>query len=73
MVAMLDAPGVRPGWQRLSRWGQVGKQPGSWALEPAGLPLLRIPASPEPPAGWGEFMENGGGGVVYRRRGSLLW
>lgn len=68
--AMLGGPGRGPAWQRLSHSGWVGKQPGSWAVEPAGLPLLRTPGSPKPPAEWDDFMENGGlcteGGASYR-------
>lgn len=73
---MLGALGVRPGWQRLSRWGKEGKQPGSWAVGLAGLPLLRIPSLPKPTAGWGDIRENGGlyteGGAGYRGNRSLL-
>lgn len=54
---LLGAQGVGSGWQRLSRWGQVGEQPGSWVVEPAGLPQLRIPGSPKPPAGWADLEE----------------
>lgn len=36
MVGRAGALGVGSGWQSLSCWGQVGKQPGSWAVQPAG-------------------------------------
>ena len=50
----------------MSDWGQVGKQPGSWAMETAGLSLLRNPGSPTPPVPWGDFMENRGRGYIQK-------
>lgn len=50
----------------MSDWGQVGKQLGSWAVEMAGLSLLRNPGFPKPPAWWGDFMKNRGRGYVQK-------
>lgn len=60
-VAMLGA------WaEKSERLGAGRKTACSWAVETAGLSLLRNPGSPKPPAWWGDFMKNRGRGYVQK-------